>query len=154
HGHDKHHQECGLKLFEHKSPNRSPNHHYARCNHPRSLSIAQIAGNGAISPPIPYTIRFRRSICAALCGLYRTPRSASGTRATMMSALKMTAARIALEGVRRYMMFNLFNAGYVVMNIAGMIAKYFDTSFMIENVVSAPRVMSSCLPMATTSISL
>ena len=39
-------------------------------------------------------------------------------------------------------------------NIAGMIAKYFATSLAIENVVSAPRVMSSCLPMATTSMSL
>src|SRR5499427_5704404 len=153
HGHDKHHQECGLKLFEHKSPNRSPNHLYARCNHPRSLSIAQIAGNGAISPPIPYTIRFRLSICAALCGRYRTPRSASGTRATMINALKITAANTALAGVRKNMMFSFASAGYVVMNIAGMMAKYFETSFMIENVVSAPRVMRSCLPMATTSIS-
>jgi hypothetical protein len=32
------------------------------------------------------------------------------------------------------------------MNIAGMIAKYFAMSLAIENVVSAPRVMSSCLP--------
>src|SRR5215468_12259311 len=72
----------------------------------------------------------------------------------MMTALKMTAARIALAGVRKNMMFSLLSAGYVVMNIAGMIAKYFDTSFMIENVVNAPRVISSCLPMATTSISL
>src|SRR5512132_3021216 len=39
------------------------------------------------------------------------------------------------------------------MNIAGIIAKYLETSFMIEDVVKAPRVMSSCLPMATTSIS-
>ena len=39
------------------------------------------------------------------------------------------------------------------MNIAGMMAKYFATSFAIEKVVSAPRVISSCLPMATTSIS-
>ena len=39
------------------------------------------------------------------------------------------------------------------MNIAGMIAKYFATSFAIENVVSAPRVISNCLPIATTSIS-
>ena len=38
-------------------------------------------------------------------------------------------------------------------NIAGMIAKYFATSLAIENVVSAPRVMSSCLPMATISMS-
>ena len=34
-----------------------------------------------------------------------------------------------------------------------MIAKYFATSFAIENVVSAPRVISSCLPISTTSIS-
>ena len=32
-----------------------------------------------------------------------------------------------------------------------MIAKYFETSFAIENVVSAPRVISICLPTVTTS---
>src|SRR3979409_2328345 len=35
-----------------------------------------------------------------------------------------------------------------------MMAKYFATSLAIENVVSAPRVISSCLPISTTSISL
>ena len=40
------------------------------------------------------------------------------------------------------------------MNIAGRIAKYFATSLDRENVVSAPRVMSSCLPISTMSISL
>ena len=40
------------------------------------------------------------------------------------------------------------------MNIAGMMAKYLATSLAMENVVSAPRVISNCLPMATTSISL
>ena len=35
-----------------------------------------------------------------------------------------------------------------------MMAKYFATSLAIENVVSAPRVMSSCLPISTTSINL
>src|ERR1019366_3407205 len=40
------------------------------------------------------------------------------------------------------------------MNIAGMIAKYLATSFAIEKVVSAPRVMSSCFPISTTSMSL
>ena len=35
-----------------------------------------------------------------------------------------------------------------------MIAKYFATSFAIENVVSAPRVTSICLPTSTTSMSL
>src|SRR5665811_1545295 len=90
---------------------------------------------------------------AALWGLYFTPRRASGTRATMIRALKITAASTALWGVRRYMMLSLFSAGYVAMNIAGMIAKYLETSFMIENVVKAPRVMSNCLPIATTSMS-
>src|ERR1700759_766833 len=35
-----------------------------------------------------------------------------------------------------------------------MIAKYLATSLAIENVVSAPRVIKSCLPISTTSISL
>ena len=35
-----------------------------------------------------------------------------------------------------------------------MIAKYFATSLAMENVVSEPRVISSCLPISTTSISL
>ena len=35
-----------------------------------------------------------------------------------------------------------------------MIAKYLATSLAIENVVSAPRVISSCLPISTISISL
>ena len=35
-----------------------------------------------------------------------------------------------------------------------MIAKYLATSLAIEKVVSAPRVISSCLPTSTTSISL
>ncbi len=34
-----------------------------------------------------------------------------------------------------------------------MIAKYFATSFAIENVVSAPRVISNCLPISTISMS-
>ena len=33
-------------------------------------------------------------------------------------------------------------------------AKYFARSFAIENVVRLPRVMSSCLPMRTTSMSM
>src|ERR671922_123330 len=35
-----------------------------------------------------------------------------------------------------------------------MIAKYFATSLAIENVVSAPRVINSCLPISTISMSL
>ena len=40
------------------------------------------------------------------------------------------------------------------MNIAGRIAKYLATSLASEKVVSAPRVISSCLPISTMSISL
>src|SRR5260221_6685762 len=40
------------------------------------------------------------------------------------------------------------------MNAAGMIAKYLATSLAMLNVVRAPRVISSCLPISTTSISL
>ena len=35
-----------------------------------------------------------------------------------------------------------------------MIAKYLATSLAIENVVSEPRVISSCLPISTISMSL
>ena len=38
--------------------------------------------------------------------------------------------------------------------MAGMIAKYFATSLVIEKVVNAPRVMRSCLPISTISMSL
>ena len=41
----------------------------------------------------------------------------------------------------------------MVAKIAGRIAKYFATSLAIENVVSAPRVISSCLPTSTISMS-
>ncbi len=38
--------------------------------------------------------------------------------------------------------------------MAGMIAKYLAMSLAIENVVRAPRVISSCLPISTISMSL
>ena len=50
-------------------------------------------------------------------------------------------------------MLRLSSAGNTPANIAGMMAKYFATSLAIENVVSEPRVMSSCLPISTISIS-
>ncbi|SKT83027.1 Uncharacterised protein [Mycobacteroides abscessus subsp. abscessus] len=40
------------------------------------------------------------------------------------------------------------------LNRAGRIAKYFARSLANEKVVNAPRVINSCLPMATTSMSL
>ncbi len=50
-------------------------------------------------------------------------------------------------------MFSRSSAGNAPANIAGMIAKYLATSFAIENVVSEPRVISSCLPISTISMS-
>ena len=51
------------------------------------------------------------------------------------------------------MMLSVSKPGYTAANIAGMIAKYFATSLAMEKVVSAPRVISSCLPISTISIS-
>src|SRR5690348_9973985 len=51
-------------------------------------------------------------------------------------------------------MFSAFSTGNVPANMAGIIAKYFATSLAMENVVSEPRVIRSCLPISTTSLSL
>src|ERR1035441_6296495 len=71
--------------------------------------------------------------------------------AMMMSALKITALKIALPGLCRRMMFSGAMTGNVAMSIAGMMAKYFATSLAMLNVVSAPRVMSSCFPISIIS---
>ena len=71
-----------------------------------------------------------------------------------MIALKITAERMALSGECRCMIFSVCRAGIEVMNRAGTMAKYLATSLAIENVVSVPRVISSCLPISTISISL
>ena len=74
----------------------------------------------------------------------------------MISALKITADRIAERGVWRSMTLSFPSTLRLAKpaNIAGMIAKYFATSFAIENVVSEPRVIRSCLPISTMSMSL
>ena len=72
----------------------------------------------------------------------------------MTSALKMTALRIADCGVARSMTLSVSSTGNAPANMAGMMAKYLATSLEIENVVSEPRVMSSCLPISTISMSL
>ena len=64
----------------------------------------------------------------------------------MISALKITLARIADCGEWSRMMLSALSAGYVAMNIAGMIAKYLATSLAIENVVSAPARHQELLP--------
>src|SRR6201982_2104036 len=72
----------------------------------------------------------------------------------MIRALKMTAERIAEYGLARGMTLRGFSWGWGLKKAAGMMAKYLARSFAIEKVVSAPRVMSICLPVSTTSISL
>ena len=72
----------------------------------------------------------------------------------MIRALKTTAERIADSGLASRMTLSRSSPPYTPANIAGMIAKYFATSLEIEKVVSAPRVMSSCLPISTISMSL
>src|SRR5437879_3573395 len=74
-------------------------------------------------------------------------------RNTITTALKMTAARIAECGEASRMTLSLSSTGNTPANIAGMMAKYFATSFAIENVVREPRVIKSCFPISTISIS-
>ena len=75
----------------------------------------------------------------------------SGIRQGMMMALKMSAERMALYGLDRCMIFSTCICGMAIMNMAGIIAKYFAISLAMEKVVRLPRVMSSCLPISTTS---
>jgi hypothetical protein len=49
------------------------------------------------------------------------------------------------------MMLSGAMTGNVTMSIAGMMAKYFATSFAMLNVVSAPRVIKSCFPISMIS---
>ena len=64
----------------------------------------------------------------------------------MISALKITAERMAEVGECRCMMSIVFSHGKVPAKSAGMIAKYFATSLAMEKVVKAPRVTNNCLP--------
>jgi hypothetical protein len=50
-------------------------------------------------------------------------------------------------------MFSGAMAGKVAMSIAGMMAKYLAMSLAMLNVVSEPRVMRSCFPISTISMS-
>ena len=95
-----------------------------------------------------------RSSSVAPAGLKRTPRSASGINAGMMSALKTSADSTALDGLDRFITLSAAIDGIAAANSAGRMAKYLDTSLASEKVVSAPRVMSCCLPISTTASSL
>ncbi len=61
---------------------------------------------------------------------------------------------MALSGLCRRIILSARNPGIETMKSAGTIAKYFATSLAIENVVSVPRVINSCLPISTISINL
>ena len=61
---------------------------------------------------------------------------------------------MALDELPSPITLSTANWGYAATNSAGMIAKYFATSLAMEKVVSAPRLISSCLPIMTISISL
>ena len=68
-----------------------------------------------------------------------------------MIALKIKAERIALAGVERCMIFKICICGSTIVNMAGIMAKYFAISFAILNVVKDPLVIKSCFPISTTS---
>src|ERR1035438_7471122 len=89
---------------------------------------------------------------SAALGSYLTPLRASGISATIMSALKMTADKMAELAVARCMMLSTLSAGKTAMNIAGMMAKYLATSLEMLKVVSAPRVIRSCLDRKSTRL--
>src|SRR5256885_12843243 len=74
-------------------------------------------------------------------------------RATMIRALKMTAERMAEWALSNFMMLIARSWGNTPWNMAGMMAKYLATSLAMEKVVSDPRVMRSCLPISTISMS-
>ena len=132
---------------------------------PQSAIVSAIIFNAIVIPlliplslrgvryrPIGASALLRRRMAAEPVARNLTPRNASGMRATMTKALKMTAERTALVGLCNLMIFSVFKPGYVASKRAGMMAKYLATSLAIEKVVSEPRVISSCLPISTTSI--
>ena len=69
----------------------------------------------------------------------------------MIIALKIKAERMALYGVAKCMILRTPNSGIAIINIAGIMAKYFAISLAMEKVVKLPLVIRSCLPISTTS---
>src|SRR5580692_3483987 len=85
-------------------------------------------------------------------GLYATPLNANGINNGIMIALKITADKIALSGLCKFIIFKLCRLGIETINKAGTMAKYFATSLAILNVVSVPLVINNCFPISTISI--
>ena len=69
----------------------------------------------------------------------------------MIMALNTRAESTALSGEDSPMIFSTPSWGIAAMKIAGIMAKYLAISLAMEKVVRLPRVMSSCLPISTTS---
>src|SRR5262249_36520467 len=123
----------------------------ARFRETMTTSISLMPTNRTTTPPRPQMSRFLRRSASAPIGRYWTPFRAIGMSKGMMIALKITADKMADVGECRCITSIPFSHGSVPANSAGMIAKYLATSLGIEKVVSAPRVMRSCLPISTTS---
>ncbi len=102
---------------------------------------------------------FNVSARFAETGRYLTPFRARGIRAIIISALNITALKIALSGVVSFIILSTLKGAnpeevtYNDVAIAGIMAKYLATSLAMLKVVSAPRVISNCFPVSTTSMS-
>src|SRR5262245_25576965 len=83
----------------------------ARCRAVTTRSMALMPINGMMIPQTPEISRLRRSSGPAPIARKATPFSASGISATMISALKMMADRIALCGVAKFMMLSDCSCG-------------------------------------------
>src|SRR6266516_3909274 len=116
-----------------------------------AMSMSLIPMKGTMIPPAPQMSAFLMNRAIVLVGLNRIPPIARGIRSGMMIALKMSAERTAVFSPSPRT-FRAFSSGRVVANITGTIAKYLATSLAMLNVVTAPRVMSSCFPSITTSM--
>src|SRR2546421_10407163 len=96
--------------------------------------------------------RLRRSTAAAPRGRNLTPFRASGMRATMMRALKITADRMAECGLARRMTLRVRRGGKTSWNMAGVVGEYFATAVAGEKGGSGPRGGRGCVPIVPDSI--
>ena len=71
-----------------------------------------------------------------------------------MIALKITADKMALSALFKYIIFKACKPGMETINKAGTMAKYLATSLAMEKVVNVPLVINNCFPISTISMSL
>lgn len=77
-----------------------------------------------------------------------------GIKKMIIKVLKIIVLRIVELGECRYMMFSVFNCGYVVVNVVGIMVKYFVILLVMLKVVSELWVISICLLMCIILINL